>query len=126
MPRVSKLKLPPLNISKESLGKRLSRLRKEKGHTQVVLADKIGITQVLISDYERDRIRPHYEMIIRLAFALEVTTDELLGVKPSTKEKVAKPNLKLMQRMKKIEALPAAQQKALLKTIDTFLKGAEM
>jgi len=35
------------------------------------------------------------------------------------------PNLKLQRRMKKIEGLPSSQQRALLQTIDTFLKGAQ-
>lgn len=122
MPKRSKLKLPPLNLGKESLGKRLARLRKQKGYTQVELAHKIGITQVLVSDYERERIRPHYEMIIRLALALEVTTDELLGVKPSKISNIS-PNLKIIQRLKKIEALSPSQQKFILKAIDSHLKA---
>jgi transcriptional regulator with XRE-family HTH domain len=124
MPQVSKLKLPPLNLGKESLGQRIGRLRKEKGYTQVELAKTIGITQVLVSDYERDRLRPHYEMIIRFAKALGITTDELLGIKAS-KNEGNKANLKIIRRMKKIESLPPAQQKVLLKSIDMFLKGAE-
>jgi transcriptional regulator with XRE-family HTH domain len=123
MPRASRLKLPPLNLGKESLGQRITRLRKLCGYTQIDLANKIGITQALVSDYERDRLRPHYEMVIRFALALEVSADELLGLK-QIKDGSAKPNLKLIRRLKEIEALPAAQQKALLKTIDTFLKGA--
>jgi transcriptional regulator with XRE-family HTH domain len=74
MPRKSKLKLPPIDLGSESLGQRIARLRKEKGYTQVELAKKMGIVRVLVSDYERERIRPHYEMIIRLALALDVTT----------------------------------------------------
>jgi DNA-binding XRE family transcriptional regulator len=38
----------------ETLGRRIARLRKERGYTQVELAEKIGIIQVLISDYERE------------------------------------------------------------------------
>ena len=110
-------------MGSESLGQRIARLRKEKGYTQIKLADEIGISQVLIFDYERNKIRPHYEMIIRLAMALGATTDCLLGLKED-KAAVSKPNLKIQQRMKKIEDLPPAQQKVLLKTIDTFLKGA--
>ena len=83
MPQVSKYKLPPLKLGKETLGQRIARLRKERGYTQIELAKKIGITQVLVSDYERERLRPHYEMIIRFALALGVTTDELLGLKTS-------------------------------------------
>ncbi|MCP4669899.1 MAG: helix-turn-helix transcriptional regulator [Desulfobacula sp.] len=124
MPKRSKYNLPPLDLGSETLGERIARLRKEKGYTQIDIANEIGISQVLISDYERNKIRPHYEMIIRLAMALDITTDSLLGLKED-KTGVSKPNLKLQQRIKKIEDLPPAQQKVLLKTIDTFLKGAQ-
>ena len=124
MPQKSKIKLPPLNLGKETLGQRIARLRKEKGYTQAELADRIGIIRELISNYERQRIRPNYEMIIRLAFALEVTTDELLGVKPS-KSNGGQPTLKIQRRMKKIVALPESQQKFILKAIDSHLKALE-
>jgi transcriptional regulator with XRE-family HTH domain len=107
-----------------NLGMRIARFRKEKGFTQVELGKKIGLSQVLISDYERGRLRPNPETIIKLAQALFVSTDELLGVKdtPSAGSKIS---LKTIRRLKKIEELPTSQQKALFKTIDTFLKGAE-
>lgn len=124
MPRRSKLKLPPLDMGKETIGQRIARLRKERGYTQVELAEKTGIPQTLITDYERDKLRLHSEMVIRFAQALEVPTDELLGIKTS-KESGNKLSLKLLRRMKKIETLPQLQQKNLLMTIDTFLKGAE-
>ena len=124
MPQKSKIKLPPLNLGKETLGHRIARLRKKKGYTQADLADKIGIIRELISNYERERIRPNYEMIIRLAIALEVTTDELLGVKPP-KSNEGKPDLKLQRRMNKIQELPPAQQQFVLKAIDSHLKALD-
>ena len=124
MPQISKFKLPPLQLGKETLGERIARFRKEKGHTQVELAQKIGITQVLVSDYERGRLRPHYEMIIRFAMALGITSDDLLGLK-QTKNEDNKPSRNLLRRLKKIDDLPLSQKKTLLKTIDTFLKAAE-
>ena len=63
-------------------------------------------------------------MIARFALALGVSSDELLGLKAS-KGEGDKPSLNILRRLKKIEALPPTQQKTLLKTIDTFLKGAE-
>ena len=124
MPKVSKLKLSPLNLGEETLGERIAKLRKKRGLTQIELAEKIGLLQGLISDYENDKIRPHFEMVIRIALALEVTADELLGMKNTTSNET-KPDMKLIRRLKKIESLPLAQRKALLKTIDTFLKGSE-
>jgi transcriptional regulator with XRE-family HTH domain len=126
MPQVSKLKLPPLDLGQETLGQRLSRMRKERGYTQAELAEKIGLIRYLISDYERDKRRPNYEMIIRLALALEVTTDELLGLKQSkSKGNKKSPSLKILRRMKRIEVLSPAHQKIILKNIDIFLKGIE-
>jgi transcriptional regulator with XRE-family HTH domain len=94
------------------------------GETQVELADKIGITQNLVSAYELNSLRLNAEMVVRFAKALEVTTDELLGLK-TPKNGSNKTSLKILRRMKKIETLPPPNQKTLLKTIDTFLKAAE-
>jgi transcriptional regulator with XRE-family HTH domain len=115
---------PPLMIGNETFGQRLARIRKAKGYTQVELAAKLGIIQVMVSDYERDKLRPYHEMIVRLSKALQISADELLGVKPF-KSSASNLSLKLLRRMQKIDALPAAKQKVLLQNIDMFLKGVE-
>jgi len=111
-------------IGNLTFGKHLARIRKEKGYTQVELSKKMDIVQVLISDYELDKLRPYHEMIIRFAKALEISTDELLGVKPF-KSSGQKLSMKIIKRMRKIEELPPQKQKILLQNIDMFLKGAE-
>jgi len=103
-----------------NLGQRIARFRKERGFTQVEVAKKIGLSQVLISDYERGRLHPNPDTIIKFAQVLLVTTDELLGVK-DTHTAGSKLSLKTIRRLKRIEELPASQQKTLFKTIDTFL-----
>jgi transcriptional regulator with XRE-family HTH domain len=102
---------------------RLARLRKERGWTQVELAERVGITQRLVSDYERGRLRLNADIVVRLANALEVATDELLQPKGSRSPLRRKPSLRVQRRMEKIEKLPPHQQNYLLKTIDGFLKG---
>jgi transcriptional regulator with XRE-family HTH domain len=116
--------VPDPLLGEETIGQRIARLRKERGYTQAELSERIGLIQALISDYERDKLRLHAEMVVRLARALEISSDELLGIKPS-KKNGNKPSLRLLRRSQKIESLPSTQQKTLLKTIDTFLKGAE-
>ncbi len=64
------------------------------------------------------------KMIIRLALVLSVSSDEILGLKRQSSHK-AMPRLKLLTRMLEIEQLSPAQQKALLKNIDMFLKAAK-
>lgn len=124
MPRKSKLKLPPINLGDETFGQRLSRIRKEKGLTQSDLAAKMGLVQALISEYERDKIRAHHEMVARFAIALEVSSDELLGLDASRRKHKA-PGLRLQKRMLQIEGLPRHQQKIILRTIDTFLTALQ-
>jgi len=124
MPKRSKFNLPPIGESNESIGRRLARLRKERGYTQTELAERIGIIQALVSDYERDKLRLNADMLIRFARALGVPSDEILGLK-SSQSRNKNPSLKVLRRLSRIESLTAAQQKALLKTIDMFLKAAE-
>jgi len=123
MPK-SRLKLPPLKLATtESIGERLSRLRKERGLTQVELAKKIGLTQALITSYECERLRLHAEMLSRFAVALGVSADVILGLPKGKEDSVEPPkiSLKFVRRMQKIEELPDVRQKALLQTIDAFL-----
>ncbi len=125
MGRKSKLKLATLK-GKDAFGQRLAKIRKAKGYTQTELSKKIGLTQGLISDYELDKLRPYHEMIIRFALVLDVSTDELLGLKEyKNNVSESRPSAKLLRRMTKIEQLPDFKQKVLLNTIDTFLKGAK-
>jgi transcriptional regulator with XRE-family HTH domain len=107
-----------------SFGNRLAKLRKERGLTQQQLADKIDVSRRVIAYYEVESDNPPSNIVVLLSKALNVSADHLLGLKPF-KDNGDKPSLRLTRRMKKIEALPPSQQKALLKTLDTFLKGAE-
>jgi hypothetical protein len=59
-----------------------------------------------------------------LANALEVTADELLQPNGRQHSLRRNPSLRVLRRLEKIEKLPAHQQNTLLKTIDTFLRGA--
>jgi transcriptional regulator with XRE-family HTH domain len=110
-------------LAVDSPGTRLAKLRKERGWTQVELAERVGITQTLLSDYERGKLRLNADMIVRFVNALEVSTDDLLLPKGAPAPLRAKPSLRIQRRMEKIERLPTHQQNYLLKTIDGFLKG---
>ena len=116
-------KLLPLDFGDETIGQRLARLRKERGFTQVELANKLGIIQSLVSDYETDRLRLATETAVRFALALDISTDDLL--RPQTKKSPRKgPSLKIVRRMEEIEKLPPRQQSLVLSALDSILKGA--
>jgi transcriptional regulator with XRE-family HTH domain len=104
----------------ETIGQRLARLRRERGLTQVMLAEQVGIIQALVSDYERDKLRLNPDMSVKFALALGVTTDQLFGLQP-TKGNGRQPSRKVLRRLEEIENLPRRDQDALLRTIDAFL-----
>ena len=122
MPRASKLHLTPLPPSDETPGQRLARIRRERGFTQIELAEKTGLVQTLVSDYERGKLRLNADMILRFATTLEVSTDDLLQPAGPREPKIT--SRRVLRRLERIEALQPAQQTALLRTIDTFLEGA--
>jgi transcriptional regulator with XRE-family HTH domain len=105
-------------------GERLAGIRRERGFTQRELADKTGLIQTLVSDYERGELRLNADMILCFATALEVSTNELL--QPGEPKTARKPSRKVLRRLEQIEALPERQQLTLLRTIDTFLENAAL
>jgi transcriptional regulator with XRE-family HTH domain len=122
----SKLKEKPIIQSLESkeLGKRIAIIRKQKGITQVQLAEAIGIDQRLISSYEVGRVTLSAEMLFRLAKALQVPADEILGISESENNEItAQPNLRFTRRFNELEKLPEQKKKAILKTLDDLIRA---
>lgn len=124
MPRKSRLQLAPLPIGDESIGERLARLRKERGYTQVELAEKIGLVQALVSDYERGKLRLSAEALARFALALEVSADEILGLTDRPGAKSSPQSRRIKRRLEALEKLPKRDQETLLRTIDAFVTKA--
>jgi transcriptional regulator with XRE-family HTH domain len=110
-------------LSDEPIYGRVTRLRKEYGYTQAEVAERLGITQSDISAYERGARRFHAETIAQYAQLLGVNAEELVGLHmPRNGQNLS---VHLTKRMQRIQRLPKSRQKALLQTIDLFLKGAE-
>ena len=61
-------------------GDKLRQLRKEKNLTQKQLADLIGVKNSVISFYELNERVPSPEVVKKLAVALHVSADYLLGI----------------------------------------------
>jgi transcriptional regulator with XRE-family HTH domain len=61
------------------IGRRISRLRKERDMTQPALADVMGVSFQAVSNWERGVSMPDIGKLPELAQALGVSVDELLG-----------------------------------------------
>ena len=66
---------------KKTLGMMIAELRKEKGMTQLELAEKMGVTDKAVSKWERDLSCLDINSLPNLAEILGVTVDELMQIK---------------------------------------------
>lgn len=62
-----------------TFGERLITVRKRKGLNQADIGEKIGINGDAYGRYERGEVRPTIEMAVKIADALEVSLDYLVG-----------------------------------------------
>ena len=63
----------------ESLGQRIARLRRNKGHTQEELGDKVGVSSQAVSKWETDSSVPDVMLLVKIANLFDISVDELLG-----------------------------------------------
>ncbi len=75
----------------DTLGGRIARLRKEKGMTQLELADRMGVTDKAVSKWERDVSCPDIASMPRLAEVLGATVDELMQARSGAAAQQPKP-----------------------------------
>ena len=61
-------------------GENFRKMRQEAGLSQKDVAEKLGIYQSNVSDWENDVSRPEYERLIQLTTLYACTIAELLGV----------------------------------------------
>ena len=73
-------------MKKQTLGTMIATLRKEKGMTQLELAEKMGVTDKAVSKWERDLSCPDVSSIPKLAEIFSISVDELMQVKEEGKE----------------------------------------
>lgn len=106
--------------TEEEIGQRIARLRKERGITQAQLANKLGVSQGNISDYERGAVRLSIQLVVEIARLFGISTDELLGVRPPPAHSGVK-DQRILKRLILIDRLPKRDKDALLKTINAFL-----
>lgn len=104
-----------LNISKK-----ISELRKEKGWSQSDLAKAVDASRDIIGKYERGEHSPSIEMTTKLAEALEVTVDYLLG-----KERFGKYDKDVVKRLEGIQKMDASTRSKLFDIIDTYIRDSK-
>ena len=101
-------------------GKIIVELREKKGMNQGDLAARSGVSRVMIGKYERGEASPSIDTAKKIADALEVSLDHLVG------QGVYKGfDKKTLQRSRDLEHLEDDKKKTLFDLIDTYIRDAK-
>ena len=101
-------------------GENVALARKRKNLSQSDLAKMVGTIAVTIGRYERGEIKPSIDIASKIADALDVSLDYLVG---STDEVLEK---SLVQKISDIQKLPEDKKTVVMTLIDTFLKQTKL
>ncbi len=112
MPRIAK--------TRTLFAERLVHIRTTKGITQIELARLAGISPRAVAHYETVGRSPSPEVAVRLAKALKVSIDEIMGHKALSEKGPLVKNKRLLKKMKELDELPTEDQKTILRMIDRF------
>jgi len=107
-----------------AFGRRLTQLRTERGLTQTQLGEMIDASQRAISRYETVAELPPTGTLIKLAKALKVSTDDLLGLKPPkapAQPKEDPETRRLWKKFQQVQALPEKDRRAVIRLINSLV-----
>jgi transcriptional regulator with XRE-family HTH domain len=122
--------MPRKKRMKSDFGERLVEIRKARGLTQYDLADLIGTTQRTISYYENEGGHPQAPVMADLARALNISTDELLGVKKGVRTLQSKktaanhedPEIRrVWKKFQQLLSLPEKDQRAVIRLVNSLV-----
>jgi len=108
-------------------GKNLSKLRKSRQLTQLALGELIGVQPRLVGRWEQGQGKPHFDYLIKLADALEVSFDHLLcgdelDIAPSFDVR----NKKLKELCKKADTLKKEDQELICQFLDMAIRSNQI
>lgn len=102
-------------------GDNIVQLRKQKEWSRDDLAKQVGTSGAIIGRYERNEITPSVDMAAKIAEALGVSLDYLVGsVSVVVKDK------KMLYRLELLEKVSAEDKHTILKVMDSLLKDAQL
>jgi transcriptional regulator with XRE-family HTH domain len=109
-------------------GERLTEVRRARNLTQAQLAELAGLSQRAISHYETIAEFPPTAALVDLAQALEVSSDELLGLKtPKSRRTQEDPELKrLWKTFQLVASLPEKDRRAVVRLVHSLVSAKQL
>lgn len=98
------------------LGQRLQEIRKQQKLSQAALGKAIGTSGDVIGRYERGDIKPSIEVVLKIAEALSVSVDYLVG------KTTLELDHRLLKRIEDLSKMPEEEKASLFKVIDAYIR----
>ena len=123
-PLVDENRLPTSQRTKQ-IAKKLARIRQEKAMSQRDLCQRLGISQPMMSHYERGERRIPADLLAEIAQILSVSADELLGLKRSAKNssEMTTEMKRMWKKFQQVASLPEHDQRAVIRLINSVAKA---
>ncbi len=102
------------------MSERIKTLRKEKGWSQGQLAERVGGDARQISRYENGHIAPSAEVLVKLAVALDTSTDYIL-FEDAPRRPLSVEEKGMIQKLNEMQQLPEEDKASLLNHLDALV-----
>ena len=99
------------------IGSTITKLRKDKGLTREDLGKTVSTSGAVIGRYERNEITPSVEIANKIALALDVSLDYLVG-----NNSILITDKKITKRMEDIADMSDIDQKQIFNVIDALIR----
>lgn len=113
----------PTKKTRPEIGERIALARVAVGLTQEELAFAMGVSQRVVTYWEREAVTLRANQLAKLARILETTMEHLVGHVPM--EAGDKPSQRTMQVLERLRSLPARRQTVIVRAVEGLVKKAE-
>jgi transcriptional regulator with XRE-family HTH domain len=114
-----------IGLDMAQLKDQLKELREQRKITQTRLAELISVSPRVYNRWENGDAVPHWDSVVKIAGALDVSLDQLAG-RTEKSDKVVIHNLKLHELYKKVNELSDEDQQALIVLLDSLVARADL
>ena len=102
-------------------GSKVAQLRKEKDMSRDELGEKVGTSGAIVGRYEHGDMKPSIEIAAKIAEALDVSLDYLMGLaSDQVKDK------KMVNRLEDIKKLPDREREKIFDYIDLVIRDTKI
>ncbi len=115
----------PTSERTQEIAERLMHVRQKKAINQRDFCARLGISQPMMSHYERGERRIPSDLLAEMAAILGVSSDVLLGLKRSankSSQEMAPETKKLWKKFQQVAILPEHDQRAVIRLINSLAR----